>query len=64
VAAKFGYDASYPYRLQGDAQVDKALEVFPEAQKLATLAAANGRTTEDAVGNAGTRSAQANPKTE
>ncbi|HEU4886254.1 MAG TPA: S41 family peptidase [Thermoanaerobaculia bacterium] len=64
VAAKFGYDASYPYRLQGDAQVDKALEVFPEAQKLATLAAAHGHSGEDAVGNAGTRSAQANPKTE
>src|ERR1051326_6066408 len=39
VAAKFGYDASYPYRLQGDTQVEKALESFPEAQKLATLAA-------------------------
>src|SRR5687768_218076 len=64
VAAKYGYDASYPYRLQGDAQVEKALEVFPEAQKLATLAAAHGRSVEDAVGNAGTRSAQANPKTE
>jgi carboxyl-terminal processing protease len=64
VAAKYGYDASYPYRLQGDAQVDKALEVLPEAQKLATLAAAQGRSGDDAVGNAGTRSAQANPKTE
>jgi carboxyl-terminal processing protease len=64
VAAKFGYDASYPYRLQGDAQLDKALEVLPEAQKLATLAAAHGRSGEDAVGTAGTRSAQANPKTE
>jgi len=39
IAAKFGYDASYPYRLQGDSQVEKALELFPEAQKLATLAA-------------------------
>ena len=38
VAAKYGFDASYPYRLQGDAQVEKALEIFPEAQKLATVA--------------------------
>ncbi|MFZ2492633.1 MAG: S41 family peptidase, partial [Thermoanaerobaculia bacterium] len=29
VAAKYGLDASYPYRLAGDAQVEKALEVFP-----------------------------------
>jgi carboxyl-terminal processing protease len=63
VAAKFGYDASYPYRLQGDAQVEKALEVFPEAQKLATLAASRGQGGEGVVGNAGTRAAQANPKT-
>ena len=64
VAAKYGYDASYPYRLQGDAQVEKALEVFPEAQKLATLAAARGQGGDGVVGNAGTRAAQANPKTE
>jgi carboxyl-terminal processing protease len=64
VAAKFGYDASYPYRLQGDVQVEKALEVFPEAQKLATMAAARAQSGEDATGNAGSRSAQANPKTE
>jgi carboxyl-terminal processing protease len=64
VAAKFGYDASYPYRLQGDAQVEKALDVFPEAQKLATLAAARAHDGEGAVGEAGTRAAQnANPKT-
>ena len=63
VAAKYGYDASYPYRLQGDAQVEKALEVFPEAQKLATLAAARGQGGDGVVGNAGTRAAQANPKT-
>jgi carboxyl-terminal processing protease len=65
VAAKYGFDASYPYRLQGDAQVEKALELFPEAQKLATLAAqyrANGG--DKAPGEAGTRAAQANPKTE
>jgi carboxyl-terminal processing protease len=65
VAAKFGYDASYPYRLQGDAQVEKALELFPEAQKLATMAAAvRGREGEGRSGEAGTRAAQANPKTE
>lgn len=64
VAAKYGYDASYPYRLQGDAQVEKALEVFPEAQKLATIANARARSGDDSAGNAGTRSAQANPKTQ
>jgi len=64
VAAKYGYDASYPYRLQGDAQVEKALEVFPEAQKLATLAAARGQGGEGVVNDAGTRAAHANPKTE
>lgn len=65
VAAKFGYDASYPYRLQGDAQVEKALELFPEAQKLATMAAAvRGREGDGRSGEAGTRAAQANPKTE
>lgn len=37
VAAKFGYDASYPIRLEGDDQVKKALELFPEAQKLSRL---------------------------
>ncbi len=64
VAAKYGFDASYPYRLQGDAQVDKALQVFPEAQKLATVAAdvrrhgGEGREAERS-----TRAAQANPKT-
>ena len=64
VAAKYGYDASYPYRLQGDAQVEKALEVFPEAQKLATLAAtmrSNGY--EPRSSEAGTRAAQAHPQT-
>jgi carboxyl-terminal processing protease len=62
VAAKYGYDASYPYRLQGDAQVERALELFPEAQKLATLAA-NVRGGADVRENsAGTRAAQAHPK--
>ncbi|HYK05771.1 MAG TPA: S41 family peptidase [Thermoanaerobaculia bacterium] len=63
VAAKFGFDASYPFRLEGDAQVEKALELFPEAQKLATMAA-NQRGGGDVRENsAGTRAAHANPKT-
>jgi carboxyl-terminal processing protease len=65
VAAKFGFDASYPYRMQGDAQVEKAIELFPEAQKLATLAAqVRGSEGDKRPGDAGTRAAQANPKTE
>ncbi|HEX2059992.1 MAG TPA: S41 family peptidase [Thermoanaerobaculia bacterium] len=64
VAAKYGFDASYPYRLEGDAQVEKALELFPEAQKLATLAASLRGATEGRTSDAGTRAAQANPKTE
>src|SRR3954465_1427536 len=40
IAAKFGFDASYPYRLQGDNQIAKAIEVLPDAQKLAEKAAA------------------------
>jgi carboxyl-terminal processing protease len=64
VAAKYGFDASYPYRLQGDAQVEKALEVFPEAQKLATLAASiRSGAVDPRPADAGTRAAQANPKT-
>jgi carboxyl-terminal processing protease len=64
IAAKYGFDASYPYRLQGDAQVEKALEVFPQAQKLATTAAnARGRGNDTRSSDAGTRAAQANPKT-
>jgi len=64
IAAKFGLDASYPFRLQGDTQVEKAVYVFPEAQKLAALAAdmrAHGVPANPA--DAGTRAAQANPKT-
>jgi carboxyl-terminal processing protease len=58
IAAKFGYDASYPYRLQGDSQVEKALEVFPEAQKLATLAAdLRAKSPNGAESDAGTRAA-------
>jgi carboxyl-terminal processing protease len=64
IAAKYGFDASYPYRLQGDAQVEKALAVFPDAQKLATTAAnARGRGSDARSSDAGTRAAQANPKT-
>ncbi|HEX7422133.1 MAG TPA: S41 family peptidase [Thermoanaerobaculia bacterium] len=65
VAAKFGLDASYVYRLQGDTQVEKALDVFPEAQKLATMAAdarAHGGPANPA--DAGTRAAQVTPKTD
>ncbi|PYQ28169.1 MAG: S41 family peptidase [Acidobacteria bacterium] len=65
IAAKFGFDASYPYRMQGDAQVERAIELFPEAQKLATLAAqVRGNEGDKRPGDAGTRAAQANPKTE
>lgn len=38
VAAKFGYDASYPFRLLGDEQVDQAIELFPRAEELASRA--------------------------
>lgn len=38
VAARFGYDASYPIRLQGDDQVAKAIELLPESEKLASQA--------------------------
>ena len=61
IAAKFGFDASYPYRLEGDTQVEKALEVFPEAQKLASLAA-DAQSKDTRSGDATNRSAQAAPK--
>jgi carboxyl-terminal processing protease len=64
IAAKYGFDASYPYRLQGDTQIEKALEVFPEAQKLAMQAAdvrSKGVTT---TPDAGSRAAQAIPRTQ
>ncbi|HXI12079.1 MAG TPA: S41 family peptidase [Thermoanaerobaculia bacterium] len=38
IAAKYGFDASYPHRLEGDPQVARAIELFPEAEKLAVLA--------------------------
>ncbi len=43
VSAKYGFDASYPVRLQGDDQVARALEMFPEAQKLAARASEHRR---------------------
>jgi carboxyl-terminal processing protease len=57
IAAKFGYDASYPYRLQGDMQVEKALELFPEAQKLAAQASAMRPHGAPGANNAGSRAA-------
>jgi carboxyl-terminal processing protease len=39
VAAKYGVDAAYPIRLEGDVQVAKAIELLPEASKLATKSA-------------------------
>ena len=63
VAAKFTFDASYPFRLQGDAQVEKALELFPEAQKLATLAADVRARGGDSSPDASAQAAQAAPKT-
>jgi carboxyl-terminal processing protease len=64
IAAKYGFDASYPYRMQGDAQVEKALTLFPEAQKLATMAAdVRSRGNDARPADAGTRAAQVNPKT-
>src|SRR5881275_1488546 len=56
IAAKFGFDASYPFRLQGDTQVEKALEVFPEAQKLAAQAVEHAHGAAGA-NNAGSRAA-------
>jgi carboxyl-terminal processing protease len=61
VAAKYGFDASYPYRLQGDTQVEKAIEAFPEAQKLAAVAADVRAHTPGTPSDAGTRAAQALP---
>lgn len=62
IAAKFGFDASYPFRLQGDNQIERAIELFPESQKLA-LKAADARLLGTAPGTEapGTRAAQAIP---
>jgi carboxyl-terminal processing protease len=62
IAAKYGYDASYPYRLEGDAQVEKAIELFPQAQQLETRAATIRLHGAGAVPDAGSRAAEAQPK--
>lgn len=63
IAAKYGFDASYPFRLQGDSQIEKALEILPDSQKLALKAAeVRGRNVPGAF-DAGTARAQAVPKT-
>src|SRR4051794_39718658 len=61
IAAKFGFDASYPYRLQGDNQIAKAIEVLPDAQKLAEKAAAVHGAPSANSSDAGSRAAQAVP---
>ncbi len=62
VAAKDGFDASYPYRLQGDTQVEKAVSLFPDAQKLSMKASElRGHDLPGSKGEAGTRAAQASP---
>jgi carboxyl-terminal processing protease len=61
IAAKFGFDASYPYRLQGDNQIAKAMEVLPDSQKLAEKAAALHTAPGANSSDAGTRAAQALP---
>jgi carboxyl-terminal processing protease len=61
IAAKFGFDASYPYRLQGDNQIAKAIEVLPDSQKLAEKAAALHSAPGANSSDAGTRAAQALP---
>jgi carboxyl-terminal processing protease len=63
IAAKYGFDASYPFRLEGDNQIEKALEVLPESQKLALKAAAMHGQPAPGANDAGTARAQANPKT-
>jgi carboxyl-terminal processing protease len=62
VAAKYGFDASYPYRLQGDDQIEKALDLFPEAQKLAMQAADVRAKGVPGAADAGSRAAQAIPR--
>jgi len=62
IAAKFGFDASYPYRLQGDNQIAKAIEVLPDSQKLAEKAAALQTAPGANSSDAGTRAAQAIPR--
>jgi len=61
IAAKYSFDASYPYRLQGDNQIAKAIEVLPDSQKLAEKAAALHGVPGAGSSDAGTRAAQALP---
>jgi carboxyl-terminal processing protease len=61
VAAKYGYDASYPYRLQGDTQIEKAVELFPQAQQLASKAAALHGVPAANPADPGSRTAQSIP---
>jgi len=61
IAAKYGFDASYPYRLQGDNQIEKAMEALPDSQKLAEKAAAIRTAPGANSSEAGTRAAQALP---
>jgi carboxyl-terminal processing protease len=63
VAAKYGFDASYPFRLQGDTQIERALELFPDAQKLAGLAAEARAHGNGAPAGQSGRVAQGVPKT-
>jgi hypothetical protein len=58
ISAKYGYDASYSYRLEGDDQVAKAIELFPEAEKLAVRAAEVHRTTPAPEGSRDSRAAR------
>ena len=54
ITAKYGYDASYPYRLEGDTQIAKAIEELPAAAKLETQAAevrAHGNGTPTSAGS-------------
>ncbi|HEX9500931.1 MAG TPA: S41 family peptidase [Thermoanaerobaculia bacterium] len=62
VAAKYGFDASYPFRLQGDDQIEKALDMFPQAQKLAMQAADIRAKGVPGTPDAGSRAAQAIPR--
>jgi carboxyl-terminal processing protease len=61
IAAKFGFDASYPYRLQGDNQIARAIEVLPDAEKLSAKAASMRGTTGNSAPDASGRSAQSIP---
>jgi len=63
IAAKYGFDASYPFRLEGDSQIEKALEILPESQKLAVKAAEVRSHGTPGASDAGTARAQAAPKT-